>query len=304
MNAIRYLERSEIDISRWDRCIDTAANGRIYGYSSYLDLMSTAWSALVVGDYRAVVPLPYRSRYGIHYLYPPAFTGPLAIYGVPPQGLSAAEILAGIPEKFRLWDMNIDLKAGSVPWPHTIRKNHVLPLAGGYDAIRKRYRASVRNTLNRRRNKPGIIRSGIPIGDVVDAAAAEGVMGDTIMHDRERLKSLYAILSAKDMAWTTGLFDISGKLIAAALFFRSHQRIYYMAAWSGEAGRAAGGSVALMDHTIRAFAGQDMVLDFEGSDIPGIAFFFEGFGADIEEYLFIRKNGLPWWCRWMKGKIA
>ena len=303
MNAIRYLERSGIDILRWDRCIDTAANGRIYGYSSYLDFMSTAWSALIVGDYQAVIPLPHRSICGIHYLYPPAFTGPLAIYGLLPQGLSAAEILAVIPEKFRLWDMNIDLESGSIPWPHTTRKNHVLPLAAGYDEIRKHYRATVRNSLNRRKHEVVDIRSGIPVADVVDPATAAGAMGSTTMDDRERLRSLYALLSAKDMAWTTGLFDPGGTLISSALFFRSHQRIYYIAAWSGEAGRVAGGSAALMDHTIRRFAGQDMVLDFEGSDIPGIAFFFEGFGADIEEYLFIRHNRLPWWCRWMKGKI-
>lgn len=303
MHTIRYLERSEIDNSRWDSCIDTAVNGRIYGYSSYLDSMSTAWSALIVGDYQAVVPLAHRSRYGIHYLYPPAFTGPLAIYGMLPQGLSAAEILAGIPEKFRLWDMNIDLKSGSIPWPHSTRKNHVLPLATGYDEIRKNYRATVRNTLNRRKHEVLDIRFGIPVADVVDPATEAGVMGNTTMDDRERLKSLFAILSAKDMAWTTGLFDTGGTLISSALFFRSHKRIYYIAAWSGEAGRSIGGSVALIDHAIRSFAGQDMTLDFEGSDIPGIAFFFEGFGADVEEYLFIRHNRLPWWCKWMKGKI-
>jgi hypothetical protein len=43
-------------------------------------------------------------------------------------------------------------------------------------------------------------------------------------------------------------------------------------------GRKKGASHQLIDTLIREYAGKDYWLDFEGSDIPGIAFFFEGFG--------------------------
>ena len=84
-------------------------------------------------------------------------------------------------------------------------------------------------------------------------------------------------------------------------FFSFHgNRIYYMLAWNNEQGRHLGASHYLIDTVIKEYAGKDYWLDFEGSDIPGIAFFFEGFGATPETYYFLRINRLPWWCRWMK----
>ncbi len=73
-----------------------------------------------------------------------------------------------------------------------------------------------------------------------------------------------------------------------------------MLAWNNEEGRQKGSSHQLIDAVIKENAGKDIFLDFEGSDIPGIAFFFEGFGAQPEYYYYLRENRLPWWCRWMK----
>ena len=83
-------------------------------------------------------------------------------------------------------------------------------------------------------------------------------------------------------------------------FSLAQNRIYYMLAWNNEEGRQKGASHQLIDAIIKENAGKDIWLDFEGSDIPGIAFFFEGFGAQPEYYYYLRENRLPRWCRWMK----
>ena len=81
MPAIQYLKRSGIDTAKWNACIDAASNGLIYGYSFYLDTMSKHWDALVMGDYTAVMPLTWKSKYGIHYLYQPFFAASLGVFG-------------------------------------------------------------------------------------------------------------------------------------------------------------------------------------------------------------------------------
>jgi hypothetical protein len=42
------------------------------------------------------------------------------------------------------------------------------------------------------------------------------------------------------------------------------------------------------------------MLDFEGSDIPGIADFYKGFGGLDEPYYFCKWNQLPWFYRIFK----
>ena len=40
----------------------------------------------------------------------------------------------------------------------------------------------------------------------------------------------------------------------------------------------------IIDSIIREYAGRDVLLDFEGSDLPGVASFFSGFGASRRKY--------------------
>jgi hypothetical protein len=44
---------------------------------------------------------------------------------------------------------------------------------------------------------------------------------------------------------------------------------------------------------INRFSGTKTILDFEGSDIPGIKRFFKGFGSKEEKYYFVKWNRLP-----------
>ena len=65
-------------------------------------------------------------------------------------------------------------------------------------------------------------------------------------------------------------------------------------------GKVIGASHALIDAFIKDHAGQDLILDFEGSDIPNLAFFYNGFGATEEIYPALKINKLPWYVRWLK----
>jgi hypothetical protein len=73
-DVIRYLQRDQIDTVQWDNCIGNAPNGLIYGHSFYLDRMAVNWDALVLNDYEAVMPLPWKKKWGIYYLAHPPLT--------------------------------------------------------------------------------------------------------------------------------------------------------------------------------------------------------------------------------------
>ena len=49
----------------------------------------------------------------------------------------------------------------------------------------------------------------------------------------------------------------------------------------------------LLDHLIEKHAGQQIVLDFEGSSIPGLAHFFKSFGAEKKEFSLLTRRRFP-----------
>ena len=108
--SIQYLQRHQVDTTKWDHCMDNSSNGLIYGYSFYLDHMSKNWDALVMGDYEAVMPLTWNKKYGIHYLYQPFFAAQLGIFGTGLSPITIRSFLAAIPAKFKYWDFYLNEK--------------------------------------------------------------------------------------------------------------------------------------------------------------------------------------------------
>ncbi len=102
------------------------------------------------------------------------------------------------------------------------------------------------------------------------------------------------------MAVTYGIFSQQQELLASCVFFFSHNRAYYILVGNHPNGRTIGASHALIDAFIKDHAGQNLILDFEGSDIRNLAFFYSSFGATHVPYPALRINRLPFYLKWMK----
>jgi hypothetical protein len=90
-------------------------------------------------------------------------------------------------------------------------------------------------------------------------------------------------------------------LIASAVFLFSHNRAYYILVGNHANGRTLGASHALIDAFIKDHAGNNILLDFEGSDIRNLAFFYSSFGSREEKYSSIKRNLLPGYIKWLKN---
>jgi hypothetical protein len=116
-----------------------------------------------------------------------------------------------------------------------------------------------------------------------------------------RFRALYKYLQQKEMATTYGIFSAKNELLSSCIFFFSHNRAYYILVGNHPNGRTIGASHALIDAFIKDHAGKNMILDFEGSDIRNLAFFYSSFGAIEEKFAGIKLNKLPAILRWMKA---
>src|SRR3982751_172197 len=139
---IKYLEQHEIDKDLWDRCVDQADNGLVYGYSYYLDHMADHWDGLVLNNYEAVMPLPWKKKYGIHYLYQPFLTAQLGLFGKQLNSELLKAFLDKIPSKFKLWEFSLNhANIFHLSDYHLYeRRNYVLDLNSSYDQLYSNYK--------------------------------------------------------------------------------------------------------------------------------------------------------------------
>ena len=100
------------------------------------------------------------------------------------------------------------------------------------------------------------------------------------------------MLFSKSKAINYGIY-LKDELLASGNIFIFKQPGLLCTSGNKTKGRSFGASHLVINTFIQQHAGKNMILDFEGSNIPEIAFFFKGFGAKAEEYPGIKYNALP-----------
>lgn len=296
-SKLTYLHRNEINTAKWDQCINMACNSLIYPRSFYLDHMAKHWDALVWGDYEAVMPLPWNQKWGIKYLYQPAFTQQLGIFGnIPVTNALEASFLSEVQQHFRFAEIFLNYAH-----PATIqRSNFVLPLHRSYERLRMQYKRVLLKNLVRAKRYNLLYSNEIDYKVVMEGH--KELYGHRTPHvtrdDYDRFEKL--CLSVDKNELVVRAVRENDKLLAAALLLHKKNRLYLLQSVTWPEGRIKEANRFLIDRLISEFSASDNVLDFEGSDLPGVAEFYKNFGAKDEPYYFYRYNHLPWLIKWAK----
>ena len=300
---VKHLTYQQIDKVKWDTCIDKADNGLIYAYSFYLDCMAKNWEALVLNDYEVLMPLTWNKKYGIGYLYQPPFTASLGVFGKQVDAEIMYAFLKSIPPKFKYWDIYFnhgnffELKDFKL----YERINYILNLNSDYEKLYSAFRDNIKRNIKKAAQFHLTINKNIAVADVI-AIAKEYAMGNsgTTDEDFANFEKLYKLLHQNEKATTYGVYTKENQLITSAVFFFSHGRAFYILVGNHPNGKTLGASHALINAFIKDHAGANLLLDFEGSDISSLAFFYSSFGAVEEKYSAIRFNRLPSIIKWLK----
>ena len=78
----------------------------------HIPFISIVWQSigmhLCLNDYEAVMPLTWNKKYGFYYLYQPAFTASLGVFGKNIDEQLVEEFLEAIPAKFKLIEISLN----------------------------------------------------------------------------------------------------------------------------------------------------------------------------------------------------
>jgi hypothetical protein len=302
-NNIRYVPNDKIDKTKWDDCITRSTNGLIYGYSFYLDHMARNWDALVMNDYEAVMPLPRNKKWTINYIYQPFLTAQSGVFNSPGSKVSAFDFLNAIPAKFKFIDISLN-SANSIESSgieSSQRSNYILNLNRSYQDLWQSYRENIQRNIKKCFQQGCTVQKDFDSEKIITLAIDQMKdQGQEINNNIDLFRNLYKELHDRKMATTYGIFSDNNQLLASSVFFFSHKRAYYILVGNHPESKNSGASHALVDAFIKDHAGKDLLLDFEGSDIPSLAHFYSGFGAEHETYPAIKINRLPFYVKWMK----
>lgn len=306
-SSIQYIPHQHIDKLRWNACIDAASNGLIYALSEYLDVMSPGWNALVLGDYEAVMPLLVKKKYGINYLHQPFQVAQTGVFFSYPYHTGLEENFlqtAWKHVKYGSIDFNEHNQLSSTIQARVqLRTNYVLNLSATYTELYSHYNEDGKKNLRRAARYPQQTTSQVSIEQVVQAYQQQ--YGDKNQsansQDYHRFTTLFHLLQKRQLAFCTGVCDShSSELLAVAAFGNYRNRLYYLLGAPTEKGKQHKSVHVLIDELIKQYAETGFLLDFEGSDIPSVANFYEKFGPEKRIYPSVFFNHLPIPIRWLK----
>ena len=271
---------------KWDERIRTASFESLSSYTWYLDLVSPGWEGLVKGDYEMVMPLTIKKKFGSVLLLQPILAQQLGVFaGSPPIQSDIEDFIKAIPTNVRYVDIclnnqNLDLPK-SIPYYERI--NHELDLKNPSN-----YNTNTKRNLQKGLDHTYEFRK-IGVDKYLDLKySAER----KVPVRRDYLENLFRGLEFRKRTQSHGLF-LDGKLEAAAILADAGSRVIYMNGSSSIIGKENRAMFVLIDKLIESSRDKYKIFDFEGSSLPGVARFFEGFGAEGIPYPRIVKARFP-----------
>jgi lipid II:glycine glycyltransferase (peptidoglycan interpeptide bridge formation enzyme) len=287
---IRCIPCNKIDKVLWDKTVSESKHPVLYAFSWYLDIVSPQWKALIYGNYEYIMPLPVKRKYGIPYIVQPHITQQLGIFSkhdITPEILKTFE--KSLFSFFSVrYSSNIQFQTTKARIKQ--RVNYILPLQKSYEELYSNFSENcVRNIKKSQKNciqvqlvsldffithfkELSLFTIPEPIWQTIQ----------TVLSQAQNSQSLY-IYSA--------FFE--HKVCALAAFITSNNSMYYLVPGANSVARKYGASYAIVNACIKERCLQYAKLDFEGSEIAGIAQFYASFGAIVQPYYYISKHSIP-----------
>lgn len=306
---IKLLKRDEIDEPKWNGCVHYASNSKIYGYTWYLDNVSSGeWMGLVEGDYQSVFPLVWNDKmFKIKQLYQPLLCQQLGVFSVNLLSKERlAKFLEAIPAEFKYWDIWLNDGNKNIlkleEYKVVQKQNYHLYLNKPYEELYKAYSKNTKRNIKKATQEGLSLTSNLKpetfVAAVKKAQEAKGIQHpEALYHAAHRIiwNSLH-----RGKGVITAAYDTHKNLCAASFLMFDGAAIIVLLNVTTTFGKEVGAMAYLLDALIKREAGGIKYLDFEGSAIPGIARFYKSFGAENVPYYQLVYNQLPWWIKWRK----
>lgn len=280
-----YIKRKNIDTVKYDNCIAEAINSQIYAFSWYLDCVADDWDILVLGDYEVVMPVPFlrlKRHLFVKKIYQPDFCQQLGVFS---REILSKEVFDTFYNEFIFLkpnNYNFSSFGTTNYWQNRTtlseRLNHELSLSETYDSIYKGYSKNLKRNIKKADKISFTIRNNISKETLI-RFKKDNANYSTNRRQYTKMSKLIDVLQERNYGSIYGVFD-ADEPIAACLVLHHKNRLITIISASNNIGKKYAAIHFLLNRIIENNANSDIVLDFEGSMIPGVARFYKSFGAE------------------------
>lgn len=296
---LNFIENKNINRTEWDNAVNNSINGMIYAYSWYLDVVSPGWCAIIAEDFSSIMPLTTKKKYGINYIMTPLFMQQGGVFSKNPVSKkNVQDFVNEIPKKFRYIKYNFNTGNNfDLNFYKQYGLTMHIDLSASYESIFKGYKQNTVRNLKLASYYNLNYNDEISISDFYDLVSKTSIISKS---QKKTLREIVNISSNRTFGKICGVTDHVNNLIAAAVILRSHKKSINLFNISSKEGYNKKAMFLLFDRYFYGNSGQDMIFDFEGSRIPGVARFYKGFGAKTVNFPILHINKLPALMRFFK----
>lgn len=291
---IHYLKHSEIDPEKWNQAVHNSLFSSIFLEFEMLDLLTgpDSWDALVEDNYQAIMPLPYRKKGVLKYVYTPFFMPQMGILSE--HELLLAEVddfLSEVSKHFVLADIILNDKLNVEKRDMTF-VSHSMSLQFPYNELYGNFSQNTkRNIKTAEKSGCVITRQEESVSEIIQLFN-RNKGGQTEVHfrdkDYQRLLQVSNCLVDRDLLEIYGVRTADDQLAAGALFVKDGKRRWFW--FSGRENQLSHcmPMFYLLNEYIRDHAETALTLDFNGSTNENVARLYHSFGGERYEIPFVR----------------
>lgn len=300
---IRFVIHQDIIPEKWDEVITQSLSPTVLACYEMLDVLTSGstWHALIQDDYQAVMPLPVREKYRVHYIFSPFFLTHLGVFSQTP--IDAQTLLSffnAIPKKYKQADLLLNpFNDTSLLKNETVfLKSHQVSLQQPYDTLFSNFSQNTRrNIRDAQKQALTLVEDESLVEDIVLLFQNNKGHENTVHYgssDYKILKRAAGLLLNKKRLVVLGVRDAKQKLIAGAFLVRDLGRDVFWFSGRDMEAAACKPMFYLIDAYLHLRAGQSATLDFNGSSDANVARLYKGFGGKPYDIPMIQHTSTFW----------
>lgn len=299
---IQYIKRKDLDDLKYNTCIENSLESSIFAFSWYLDIVTDNWDVLVLDDYKAVMPIPWRKKLGIKYAYPPLWLLELGVFSIEKK-VEVATFLEVLFKKFKFVELRLNSENKATKTENLLKKQlQFLSLNVDYDSICKDFNRNRKRELSKAKNSDLVENWNDNPAKLISLFKAN--IANRIKKISEKDYTNLLILMKTSLEKKVGelltIYDRNNNLVAAAFFLKHKNEVTQLVCVSDLKNRKNGAHTFFNDRAIFKFHPNFDVYNFGGSSMKSIANYYKTFGAKTKEYQQIKYNNLPFLLRLFK----
>ncbi|MDR6157356.1 hypothetical protein QF023_000872 [Chryseobacterium sp. SLBN-27] len=281
---IRRLKYHEIDFQKYTKCLENSVQRNWYAKKEVLDQLSENWEILMFEDYKAVLPIPLKKKFGINFVIMPLFCQQLGIFSEKDDTGINDQFLQFLKKNYTILLYSFNDR-NSFSEPLKKKKNYTIPLSDYVILRRKKYFKGRKSTAKCAQH---LIYKEIDLNAEHISFIAKNFKGLKKETDIKKFKDYMKFLHQNNSLKLCAAY-LEEKLINVAVLVDESTQLSLLGLINDETYKTENGPSFLIDKILSNYIHQKS-FNFMGSNIRGIEIFFKSFGGELQEYPYLQSK--------------